>query len=91
MIDNCGFDGNGTQAVVSFVFNRRGGGTVLSLGSRNLLIEGNTIISSPSPVVELQSARNVVIRNNRTKTGTNEFSAIRYNAVNSENIQFSEK
>lgn len=91
LIDNCGFDGNGTQAVVSFVFNRRGGGTVLSLGSRNLLIEGNTIISSPSPVVELQSARNVVIRNNRTKTGTNEFSAIRYNAVNSENIQFSEK
>ncbi len=87
VIDDCGFDGNGIQPVISFVFERRGGGIVQSIGSRNLLIEGNTIVDCPSPAFGLESTRNVVLRNNKKPTGSGEFEPVQYKATRSENIQ----
>jgi hypothetical protein len=65
VIDDCGFDGTGTQAVVSFIFERRGGGNVQSIGSRNLLLDNNQLINCPSPAFQFEACENVVLRNNQ--------------------------
>lgn len=86
VIDKCGFDAN-THAAISFVFTRHKGGKVEDMGSRNLLIEGNIFIDCPSPNVSLESAKNVILRNNRQKRDRLNFEAIQYESPQSENIQ----
>lgn len=89
VIDDCGFDGNATQAVISFVFERRGGGIVQSIGSRNLLIEGNNFKDCPTPAIQLEACSNVVLRANKRINHSGQFSTADYKAVRSENIDFS--
>lgn len=91
MIEDSGFDSNGTHAVISFVFERRGGGLVESIGARNLLIEDNTIVDCPTPAIGLQSTSNVVIRNNKQPNASGGFEAVKFNAVRSENVLSGEK
>jgi hypothetical protein len=86
VIDDCGFDGNANQPVISFKFERRGGGIVQSIGARNLLIDGNTIIDCPSPAIGLEATSDVVIRNNRKQLDSGLFEAVRYKAVRSKGI-----
>lgn len=90
VIDDCGFDGAGTQAVVSFNFQRRGGGIVQSIGARNLLIEGNTFIECPSPVIQLAGTDNVVIRKNKRADGAGGFKPVQYKAARSKRVAYSE-
>lgn len=91
MIEDSGFDSNGTHAVISFVFERRGGGLVESIGARNLLIEGNTIVDCPTPGIVLQSTSNVVVRNNKQPNASGGFETVKFNAVRSENVLSGEK
>ncbi|MCP4312681.1 MAG: hypothetical protein GY790_15575 [Bacteroidetes bacterium] len=86
VIDDCGFDGNATQPVISFKFERRGGGIVQSIGARNLLIEGNTIIDCPSPAIGLEATSDVVIRNNRKQLDSGQYEAVQYKAVRSKGV-----
>ena len=86
MIEDCAFDGNGTQAVISFVFERRGGGAVQSIGPRNLLIEDNMIIDCPSPAMEFVATSNVVMRNNMKPTSEGEIEDVEYKSVRSEGV-----
>ena len=89
-VEDCGFDGNGTQAVVSFEFERRGGGVVQSTGARNLLIEDNLIKDCPSPAMEFIATGNVLIRNNLKVIGPDQFEAVAYKSLRSEKIIFRE-
>ena len=89
VIRDSGFDGHGTQAAISFRFERRGGGIVQSIGARNLLIDGNTFIDCNTPEIELSAVANVVIRNNKIYHD-GEWLPAQYRAVRSENIQYRE-
>lgn len=86
VIDDCAFDGNGTQAVISFVFERRGGGAVQSIGPRNLLIEDNMIKDCPLPAMEFVATSNVVMRNNMKPTSEGEIEDVEYKIVRSEGV-----
>lgn len=63
IVEDCSFDGAGTQAPISFYFSGKGA-SVQSIGPNNILIENNVIKDSPSPEISLTGAANVVIRNN---------------------------
>ena len=86
VIDDCAFDGNGTQAVISFVFERRGGGAVQSIGPRNLLIEDNMIKDCPSPAMEFVATSNVVLRKNKISTIEGKSRTVKYKSVRSEGV-----
>ncbi len=90
LIKDCGFDGSGTHPVISFIFERRGGGAVQSIGPRNLLIDDNTFIDCPSPVIELYALDNAVIRNNKRVDDNGQFEPVQYKATRSEKIQYIE-
>ncbi|NQU43607.1 right-handed parallel beta-helix repeat-containing protein [bacterium] len=88
-IEDSGFDGNATAPTITFRFEARNTHT-RSIGPRNILIEDNTIVDSPSPSIELVGAGNVVIRNNRQLAESGEFRPVRYTASQTEDVRFSE-
>ncbi len=88
VIRDSGFDSDGNQAAISFIFERRGGGVVQSIGARNILIDGNTFQDCPSPVIALDAVSNVVIRNNKQINEEGQFVPVQYRAERSENIQY---
>ncbi len=90
-IKNSGFDSNATQAVISFVFERRGGGIVESIGARNLLIEGNMINQCPSPAISLESTKNVTIRRNTSKNSEGIYETTKYIVIRSEHTKINEE
>jgi len=65
-ISDSGFDGSGNHPAIAFLFGAYERGAA-SIGPRNLLIEGNTIQSCPSPEIVLSWTRNAVVRNNRAR------------------------
>lgn len=86
LIEDCGFDGTGKQAVVDFTFERRGGGIVQSIGARNLLIEGNTFKACASPEIGVSATKNVTIRKNKKIDETGQVQTVKYKSVRSENV-----
>ena len=86
VVDNCGFDGYATQAVISFVFERRGGGAVQSIGPKNLLVDGNVFKDCPSPAIEFVATSNVVLRKNKISTIDGKSQAVKYKSVRSEGV-----
>ena len=87
VIRDTGFDGTGDHPAISFIFERRGGGAVQSIGARNILIEGNTFQNCQSPVIGLEAVGNVVIRNNKQINEKGQSVPVQYRAERSENIQ----
>lgn len=86
IVDNCGFDGNATQAVISFVFERRGGGAVQSIGPKNLLVDGNVFKDCPSPAMEFVATSNVVMRKNIKSTIEGKSQDVKYKSVRSDGV-----
>ncbi len=84
-VEDCSFDGAGTQAPIAFYFEGRGS-AVKSIGPRNILIEGHVIKDCPSPEIELVGARNVVIRNNVVILSDAEQDHVRFTANRSQEI-----
>lgn len=84
-IEDCSFDGSGTQSPISFKFESSGG-VAQSIGPRNILIEDNTIKDCPSPEIELIGANHVVIRGNTVIASDGETSNATYKAHYSGNI-----
>ena len=87
-IEDCSFDGAGTQAPIGFTFEGRGA-SVQSIGPRNILIEGQTIKDCPSPEIQLNGAANVLIRNNVVINSADEIENVKYTDNRSGDITYS--
>ena len=85
-IVDCGFDGTGKQAVISFHFERRGGGIVQSIGPRNILIEGNKIKDCSIPAISIEATSNLLMRNNQRILADGSTVAAKYRAVRSKGV-----
>lgn len=86
-IEECAFDGPGTQSAIAFTFEGRGT-SVQSIGPNNILIEGNVIKDCPAPEILLIGAANVVIRNNEVILSNGESDNVTFNANRSGDITY---
>ena len=86
LIQNSGIV-SGNAAPLVFTFNGHGT-SARSIGPRNLLIENNTFVDNGSPEITMNDTHNAVIRNNRTHTGSGQFTPATHSASDSERIVF---
>jgi hypothetical protein len=87
-IEDCSFDGPGTQAAIAFTFEGRNS-AVQSIGPRNILIEGQVIKDCPSPEILLRGAENVVIRNNLVILADDVPDDVEFSATRTRDIDYS--